>query len=413
MPRIIMLFLILLVCSICLAEEYSLIQLIDIAQENSLKSETAAYNYKNAASSLRSSYYSLLPSSYLSYGHYLDYDADAEEWEDQSSFSLSREFFLNDPAVFNISRRTLDRKNSSLALRQTKKQIAYDVLSLYLDVIIYQTNYEIYQQNLTLQQKIKDQIQLLYDNGKASLLDLKQSEISLLDYSIAVRDAEISLSRTRKQLFNYLNISDEGYNLTLTDFDSSFIPGEFTQNIALKQQKNTITKSWIDLGSASLDFLPDLSIAYSLAHQSDARFNDFDEYQRITNQIGIYASYNFCSLLAKSENLAVSRRNLKLQKLLYSSACKELENDISITNEELQNLIITRNMFQEKLTLAEQNLELAQVQYELGTIGLIDLDRSIIDLQDARLQHNSRFYEFVRKREELNLLLSNPILGQW
>jgi len=413
MPRTIIIFLILIICSVCLAEDYSLNQLINIAQENSVLGQNAVFDNKNASSLLRSSYYSLLPSSALGYDNVIDYDAESNEWVDGAIFTLSKEIYLNDPYLFDVSLKTLDKRNSSLNLKHSRKKIAYDVLSLYLDVIIYQTNYEIYQQNLLLQQKIKDQIQLLYDNGKASLLDLKKSEISLLDYSISLRDAEISLSSTRKQLFSYLNIKDEGYELAIADFNPAFSTGDFTENIALKQQKNIITKSQINLVSTSLDFLPELSIGYALKHTTTAGITDFDEYQRDINQLGIYASYNFCSLLTKKENLAISNRNMKYQKLLYESSRKELENNIVIANEELQNLIITRDMYQEKINLAEQNLELAQVQYELGTIGLIDLDSSLIDLQDARLQHNSRFYEFVRKREALNLLLSKVILEKW
>ncbi|NQV17625.1 MAG: TolC family protein, partial [Armatimonadetes bacterium] len=63
--------------------------------------------------------------------------------------------------------------------------------------------------------------------------------------------------------------------------------------------------------------------------------------------------------------------------------------------------------------LAEENLNMAQEQFKLGMISLIDLDRSQLEYRNTQLSFNNRHYSLIRKQEELNLLLSKKILGKW
>ena len=63
--------------------------------------------------------------------------------------------------------------------------------------------------------------------------------------------------------------------------------------------------------------------------------------------------------------------------------------------------------------MAENNLEMAQEQFKLGFISLTDMDKTKWDYQNAQLSYNSKYYELLRKQEEINLLLSDKILNRW
>jgi outer membrane protein TolC len=63
--------------------------------------------------------------------------------------------------------------------------------------------------------------------------------------------------------------------------------------------------------------------------------------------------------------------------------------------------------------LAEKNLKKAEEQFKLGSISLLDLDKSKLDYQNAQLNYNNKYYQLFRKQEERNLLLSKEILGKW
>lgn len=71
------------------------------------------------------------------------------------------------------------------------------------------------------------------------------------------------------------------------------------------------------------------------------------------------------------------------------------------------------DLYVKRLKLAEENLQMAQEQFRLGLINLLDLDRSKIEYQNAQLSYISSHYNLMRKQEELNLLLSGKILAKW
>ena len=56
---------------------------------------------------------------------------------------------------------------------------------------------------------------------------------------------------------------------------------------------------------------------------------------------------------------------------------------------------------------------MAQEQYKLGLINILDLDKITLDHSDAQLSYNKQHFSIIKKREEINLLMSNKILGKW
>ena len=411
--KIIIIIIIAIIALFCHAQQYSLEQFINIALQNSYDAQFADTNLKDASGRLRSSYYDLLPSASINLYKSNDLDNEPQEWSNSAIITLEKSLYLNDPTFFSIITDNYDRQNAELALDHTVKSIAYTVFDLYLNVLQNQTVLDIQQKNLLLQQKIHQQTNILYENGKKSLLDLRQSEIYLIDYDIAVKDAEIALINSRNSLFNYLNIDDDSSELAVPEFDTESSPGEFTQNLIIKQKNNSIKKIKAFLFHQKLSFLPDLSLSYTLYQNNDDDYITTDNYYRYTNTLSLTASWNIFNLLKKNETHAITRRSLNLLQLDQEIYRRQLENNFGVLNQELENLESTRNLYQQKLDLAQQNLDMAQQQYQLGTIDLIDLDRNRLDLQNAQLSYNTRYYDLIRKQQEINLLLSRQILGKW
>ncbi|MCF7910888.1 MAG: TolC family protein [Candidatus Cloacimonetes bacterium] len=395
------------------ADNYSLEQLIEIALQNSYDSQYANTTLKNATGQVRSSYYNLLPSASAGLYRTRDFDLEPQEWSNSAQLSLSKSFSLNDPDFYNIITTGYEQQNAELNLVNSTKEVAFSVFSRYLDVLQNKTILAIQQKNLELQGKIHQQTTILYDNGKKSLLDLRQSEIYLIDYSIAVKDAEINLQKSRNLLFNYLNIADNGSELDTLMISTQLDPGEYSANITIQQKINNIKKQQVNLIQQKLDFLPELSLSYTLYHNNDTSFFESEKFYRSTNTFSLSATWNIFNLLQNNETHSILRRSLKLLQLDLSIYTKNLENNVQVINQELENLKTTSEMYLQKLTLARQNMDMAQQQYQLGTIGLIDLDRNRLDLQNAQLSYNTRYYDLIRKQQELNLLLSRPILDKW
>ncbi len=395
------------------AQEYTLEQLIETGLDKSYDIQSELANNKNSASYLRSSLYGVLPSVSISAGKDKYLDADDPEWDANASLFISKSIFLNEPTYFNIHTSILDKKNADLSLDEKRKQIAYYIFSGYLNVLESQKILGIQKKNLELQQKIFNQVKVQYDAGEKSLLELKQSEISLIDYEIAVNEAENSLFKTRKDLFSYLNMTDEGYDFVEPEFDISDEKFSFQSNNALLQKKNSLNSSKVRLVQTMMDFLPSLTLSYSVLHNDDNDINAYSDYLRTSNTLSISASYDIFNLLEKGEAYSRSKRNLRVQKIDFETNKRDYAIELTNLQNDLETLKRSYTLYSDKLKLAEDNLNMAQEQYRLGMISLLDMDRAKIDHQNAQLSYNNHHYNLLRKQEEINLLLSSKILGKW
>ncbi len=407
------LFMLIILPVLVFAQEYTLEQLIETGLEKSYDIQSEIASNKNSASYLRSSLYGALPSVSISAQKDKYLDAIDPEWNANASLSISKSIFLNEPTYYNIHTSILDKKNADLSLDEKRKQIAYYIFSGYLSVLESQKILGIQEKNLELQHKIFNQVKVQYDAGEKSLLELKQSEISLIDYEIAVNEAENSLFKTRKDLFSYLNMTDEGYDFVEPEFTISDEKFSFQSNNALLQKKNSLTSSKVRLVQTMMDFLPSFTLSYSVSHNDDNDINAYDEYLRTNNKLSITASYDIFNLLEKGEAYSRSKRNLRVQKIDFETSKRDYTIELTNLENDLKTLNRSYTLYSDKLKLAEENLNMAQEQYRLGMISLLDMDRAKIDHQNAQLSYNNHHYNLLRKQEEINLLLSSKILGKW
>lgn len=412
--RIKLLLLILLIPFLLISQEYTLDQLIEIGLERSydIQQENAAY--KNYKSYLRSSWLGLLPTASITASTTNLESLEMERvWTKSAGFSLSKNLSLNEPSFYNILTSELSARNSGLSLEGMRKEIAFYVFSQYLYILEAQKDLDIQLDNLELQQRIYDQVQVQYDSGEKALLDLKQSEISLIDYEIAVNEAENSLIQQRQDLFTYLNISDEGYDFIEPEFDISEEEFVYQENYTLIQKRNSIKSSKISLFQQKVDFLP--SLTFSFYYQNSSLSDEIDDFSAYDDSytLSLAASFDIFDLFEKRESFVRSRRNLEIEELNLENSEQELRSELSNLINDMKTLRRSRDLYLDKLNLAEENLSMAQEQFRLGIISLLDLDRTKIEYQNAQLSYNNRYYELIRKQEDINKTLSRPILNRW
>jgi len=410
---------------LCLAEQYTLDQLIEVGLEKSYNIQSANVTDKNSVSTFRQSLYDLLPSVNVGVGQsknystfFVDslgnkYSSDGDDWNEYGHISIDKTFSLNEPSYYSIRNSIYDMKNADLNLDDTRKNVAYFVFSSYLNVLQAQETLEIQKTNLELQQKIHQQIQVQFDAGDKSLLELKQSQVSLIDYEIGVNEASTNLARTRRDLFSYLNVEDKDLEFAEPEIDLKEQDYIFEQNNIIIEKANNLKISELYHFQKLMNYFPTLSLSYSAGHTDTGDMYEFGDYYRGSNRLSLNFNWNVFNLLDTYEASTKSKRNIHLQELDLDLSRKDFEIQLKNLQEELQTYKRSYELYTEKLTLAEENLNMAQEQFKLGMISLLDLDRSKIDYQNAQLSHINSHYDLMKKHEEINLLLSNPILGKW
>ncbi len=411
MKRIIILT-ILIIPILIFAEEYTLDGLINIGLNSSYSIKQENVSNLNAQSNLRSSWIGLLPSTSISAGRSKNYDTNLD-WIESASFKLSKTISLNEPSYYNVRTSILNKRNADLSLENRKKIIAYTVFLKYLSVLESQKNLDIQKENLILQQKINIQVQVQFETGDKSALELQQSKISLIDYDIAVNEATNNLRKLRKSLFSYLNIDDKGFDLSTPNMELTIENAEFKTNYDLQQKENSLITSKILLFQQKMNFLPSISMSYSLNHNDPNDIYNFGNYDRTSNTLSLSASYNIFNLLQTREQYLQFKRNHKLLEMDLEITKENNAIDLQILLADLETIKQSQKLHADKLELAENNLQMAQEYYKHGMISLLDLDRSKIEFQNSKVSNMSKEFELLRKQEEINLFLSNKILGKW
>ena len=411
MRRIFVLILI-IIPILVFAEEYTLDGLIKIGLENSFSIKQENVSNLNAQSNLRSSWIGLLPSTGISAGRSKNYDTNLD-WIESASFYLNKTISLNEPSYYNVRTSILNKRNADISLESRKKLIAYTIFLKYLSVLESQENLDIQKENLILQQKINTQVQVQFETGDKSALELQQSKISLIDYEIAVNEAINSLNKLRKSLFSYLSIDDEGFDLSAPNIEITIENAEFKTNYTLEQKENSLKTSKILLFQQKMNFLPSISMSYSLNHNDSNDIYDFGNYDRTSNTLSLSASYNIFNLLETREQYLQFQRNHEILEIDIEITKENNIIDLQILLSDLKTIKQSQKLYADKLGLAEKNLQMAQEHYKHGMISLLDLDRSKIEFQNSTISNMSKEFELLKKQEEINLFLSNKILGKW
>ncbi|MDP8202866.1 MAG: TolC family protein [Candidatus Tenebribacter burtonii] len=417
MNKVISIIILIILPLFCFAEQYTLEDLIDIGLENSYDIQREIVNKKNSTSEFRSSIYGVLPSvtAGVDKTKYYDqiYEPNETDWGESAYLTLSKSFFLNDPTLYNIHTSIYGMKNAKQSLDETRKQIAYFVFTSFLDVLELQETLEIQQNNLELQNKIQQQIKVQYETGNKSLLELKQSEVSLIDYEIAVNKATNLLSKSRQDLFSFLNIDDAGFEFVTPNYNSIPTTSNFISNNLLNQKLNSLKINKLLYFQTTMNLLPTISIGYSFAHSDKGDVNNFSDYSRDSQSLTLNANWNIFGVMDNLEEVIRSKRNLKIQKLDYVKSKRDYGLQLLNLQNDLATLKRSFELYEEKLKLAEENLSMAQEHFRLGMISLLDMDRSKIDFQNTQLARIQNNYQLMKKQEEINLLLSAKILGRW
>ena len=391
--------------------------------EKSYDIQTEEISYLNSSSYLKSSWLELLPSLSLSASKSNPVWGD---WSNSAGLSLSKSVYSNVPTYFSIKHSLIDKKNAELSKLNIQKNIAFNIFSKFLNVLEAQKSYQIQLQNLELQRKINAQIKVQFDSGEKSYLELKQSEVVLIDNEIAVNEYENSLIKLREDLFSYLNIEDEDHPFVEPDLEFEQTEADFKLNLNLKMQQLNIESTKLSLLQQKFNFFPTISLGYSLNHGlSNTKDNygydrllgfghvfDFDDYER-SQSFSINASYSIFNLLDIRESYVISKRSMKSLQLSFEKSEKTHNNELSNLKKDIKSLRKTYELYETKLELSEENLKLAQEQFRLGAISLLDLDNTKLDFQNSQLSFIKKHYELIRKQEEINLLLSEKILGRW
>ena len=411
MRKIIIILLSVLIPILLISKEYTLDEAIELGLKNSLDILAQEIQVENSKANLHNTYLDLLPSLSVQSSK----NNNDGEWNNISaSLNISESVNWNDYRYFSIKKSLLNNKKTALSLEDRKKEYVYNLFNKYITIIETEKNNEIQIKNFDIQKKIFNQVRIKYENGNESLLNFKQSKISLLESEINVEETKNRLETLHKDFINFLNIEDKNIRLVEPQLSANFSVKQFKNNLQIKKNLFDIELTKFSLLEEKLNLYPNFSLgaSYGYANNYNTDFMELDNYDD-SYSFSLSFSYALFDLADKKLSYTNSKRNYRLQQLNFDNLVKENRTDYEILIDNIETSQKTLKLYEQKLELAQENMQRAQEQFQLGLIDLINLEETKITLLNSELQYNQKYYDLIRKREELNLLLSEKILGKW
>jgi len=333
--------------------------------------------------------------------------------------SLSKSVSLNEPTYFNIRRSLLSKKNADLSLVEKKKQIAYNIFVRYLNVLEAKRALEINTRNNDIQHKIYNQTLVLFNAGQKSLLELKKAEADTIQTEITVTDQLLTVKQAREDLFIYLNQKDVGKKLVEPQISTMSIDAwTYNNPLSMKQLQNNLKSSELSLMQNWLSLYPNFTLSYSLGY-SNSDTGSLGSYKwdgsnsREYQSISFSVSYDIFNQLTQGESYARAKRSLRAQKINMVTTDRETRLAAKQNIADYEQQLKTYELTKKREELSQTTLQMAETEYSMGTISLIDLSKYRVDYLQAQLSLNSKYYGLLKKQESINLLLSEKILDKY
>ena len=398
------------------AQSYTLEELITYGLENSFSVQKSALSYQSSKSTLNTSKWNLLPDASVSGGIKKDFDlaVNTDDVTSSAGLSIGKTISLNDAAYFNYLYASLDTKTANMKLEQTRRAYAYEVFSAYLKVLSSQKQRSSLEENLQIQIRVWEQSKILLQLGKTTPFEVKQNEIAVLNSNISLMKLDNTIANARKELFALVQMQDENYPLTELELNiQKEIPAFNTEkNADLNILNQELKRLNLQLKQNKLDDFPRLNLAYNFDRSVSGADFDFDHYN--TNHgLSLTLSYPLFNIGENAESRTRTKISRQLSQVAIEEKKDQLQRDYDSALRELQYLKRMNELYSEQLAQSREQITQAEERYRLGLIELLELDKTRTNYIETDISYNTNLYSIIAKQEEINYLLSEPVLGKW
>lgn len=407
-----LLLLLLVTLSFLSGRELSLDEAVNIALENSYTSKQNQINLNQVNSSYKTSLWDIAPDASVSYN-----------WTKSNGFiskgaglTISKSITSTLPDFFNWKTAKHNIEIANLNSDLTHKNIAWNVLNSYVDLLLNQKKLEVYKSNFEVQLALLKETELKKNLGKNTIYEYNQVEINTLNSQLSLVEAQKNIAKKIKDFLLLLNI--EADTLSLKDIDIE-IEANYTYNIEEEKSFSilinelNIQHNKLLLMQDKLRFLPDLSLSWSYnSNSTNNEVLEFDNYLDGTSwRLGI--SYPLLNFFKQGESHYRNKEALYSQELKLAEEIDELKTEYNNLVADLSNLFLQKGINDRILNQARENFEIAKTNFNLGLIKSIELEQSKTDLREAELNNLDIKYQVYLQEQAINHLLSKKIANKW
>ncbi len=417
MKKVLLFAAIICLVSLGFSQTYTMEQLIEDGMKNSVTIKISKNSYETTQSQLRTSKWNLAPEvdANLRWSNdLLNTPSPAGNPTNSIGLSVAKNISWNDPLYYQYKYASFDYQTAKYSYDTQVRQFVYKAFNLYLTLLNTKKQIVSQEEDYKIQQKITEESQFLLAKYKITQYEAKQSEIAEINSKIEIEKLKNLYDQQREELFTFLNLKDEGYPLTDLEFQTGWqIPQpDFESVLDIKILERDVARSKISVTQNRAEFLPSLSLQYNYNRAKVGSDLNFEKYST-THTVSLNASYSLWNYFRNSENVHRIKLTQKNKELALEDKKTVITNQYQQAVKDLEYLNKLNSLYQEKLSSALENLNIAMEQYKLGMIKQIEIDKSRSEYLNTKILLESNQNNILLKREAINQLLSKPILNKW
>jgi outer membrane protein TolC len=279
--------------------------------------------------------------------------------------------------------------------RSTKTRVIQNVIKSYYGLLQAQQLFDVSEQNLEMSNQQISLVQKQYDLGVVKRTDLLKAQVSLGQARVGVLTKKTTLQNARRVLFNDMGMQDFGQPITAVEKEwiAPQLPTSSEVLSFLKTQSPAllIAQAQINLGDISYQMvkglrLPSLnsSVSYSANGQNsevlmESLKDDWSLGLNFSISIPIYTGN---ALSAQQYQAKLSKQQSEYN---YITLLNDLRVQAELIRESLKNYSEIIPLNQAVVASAEEDLNLAQERYSLGSATILE----VLDAQVSLIRSNS------------------------
>jgi len=329
------------------------------------------------------------------------------DWEEGYSSSLSISQNVWDGGAWWNTLRSAKAAQKAAAIQYDSFEIstAFQVKNAYYNYLSTQQLLEVYRENLTTSEYQHQLTLERFKLGAASQNDTLRTRVNIERSRLQIINGEVDLEKRAQNLNIILGRdSNEPLVLATPTWEAVEVPVldeimrevlSSNHSLQLLEQNMDITAFNVKIARAG--YMPSLGLTASFSNGSE-KFGDVFASSTPSKVLGFSLNWNLFNGTRTSRSVEQGKINAKLAQENYDLSERNIRKEVAQTLEQMEALNESVNISQLILTASEQDLLLAQEQYKIGSLSILDVLRITANYEDAksnliRTQHNLKIAE--------------------
>lgn len=312
---------------------------------------------------------------------------------------------LFQPDVFvGLQARQTALDYSKAVIEQTKEKIKDSAYKRYYAILIVQKQLHFINESVIRLEKLYHDDSIMYKNGFAERLDMDKVQVQLNNLKSTQKVVENSIQLAYAALKFAIGVSQKDTVVLKGDLteaaikegvlDESFLyedrPEIRTLNITKELQE-------LDLKRNKLSYLPTVALAgnYSVNAQGQKFFTDNSTTWLKSSYIGLNVNVPLFDGFQRKYKVQQSQLNIEKLDNTISNVKQAIDFEQVVTKESLKNALITLDIQERNMTLAERVYNATKLKFEQGLGSSFEVLQADADFQTAQSNYFNALYNAI------------------